>query len=914
MDPNFLRSNKPPYNNNNYNHHHNNNNHNNHKTTFSKFATFPNDYIHPSFSASYHRKYHGLLQCDIESETPSIIVENMNVYVVQNDIRRKVHESFISHYWSLIQMAKPHNNNQEFTEEKQVEFPIQIFVNYALDNKSIAHVITYEIWIDPTSFGVYMQTYGTFPFEVSFTQLLRRMLSKCDGVQCFPSISKISDMEYKMLLEICPKIPHWKSDTPLFRHQLESFYWMYKLEQNILEKSAVITISPQTVPILNTGYVYNRECDLLIHNQVEATTAIPIRGGILADVTGSGKTAVALALILATLNCAPHDQLMKPVEDQIYFRSQATLIITPSNLSPQWLEEIHKFVEADQLKIVILTNMREFKKINLQKLLEADIVLTTDSFLNSKRYLDEVSYQTKLLIKFPFMENDMDTVYTLAWRIAVNKKKPGFEQDYFIPLESIRWKRIIMDEIHMYMKKSLLHLTGCFCWGLTGTPMIQRGDILSNYVNFISQAPTFWVPSYLQFLLEKCFHRFEGLELDPIEKHLHLIEHSTREKQLLKCCQEDLTPEKMIQLCSYFHLVDVDDMDQKIQLMTIEDIIKKVQKDKRYKIRDLESKIKYHDLAIQSVGDKIEESKEEMKKLHKHTQPPPESFPIETKTLSTIDTSNLVLLNDLHHHARDMIKGRQKRHERMVLRQAQLVQEKNSLEKSMGYFEAKVSDVKTQPLENCPICLSYAANVITQCGHLFCRACIIKCLKRKYQCPLCKHPVSPTDAHEIKLDHGGGQVYDKEKKEKVLRYGTKLTKLLELVKHIIQLNEKVVIYVQWSPLMNSIREMFREQKIPVGMIFGNSLCQNAAIKKFKATQDNSFNVLLSSVDNVGLDLVDANHLIFAHALVGEEYVVKAMEDQAISRIQRTGQTKKVHVYWLITRGTIEEQTYLQSRV
>jgi SNF2 family DNA or RNA helicase len=84
-----------------------------------------------------------------------------------------------------------------------------------------------------------------------------------------------------------------------------------------------------------------------------------------------------------------------------------------------------------------------------------------------------------------------------------------------------------------------------------------------------------------------------------------------------------------------------------------------------------------------------------------------------------------------------------------------------------------------------------------------------------------------------------------------------------------------------------------------------------AIKKFKTT---SMNVLLGSIDNTGLDLVNANHLIFVHALTGEDYMVKAAEDQAIARIQRTGQTKKVHVYWLITRGTIEEQIYLQTRV
>ena len=124
------------------------------------------------------------------------------------------------------------------------------------------------------------------------------------------------------------------------------------------------------------------------------------------------------------------------------------------------------------------------------------------------------------------------------------------------------------------------------------------------------------------------------------------------------------------------------------------------------------------------------------------------------------------------------------------------------------------------------------------------------------------------------------------------------------------------MFVQWTCLLNSIKEMLQECNIPVSILQGNTVCQNAALKKFKLIADNpqATSILLSSVNNTGLDLVNANHLIFVHSLVGEDYMIKAMEDQAIARIHRTGQTKQVHVYWMITRGTIEEQTYLATRV
>ena len=260
---------------------------------------------------------------------------------------------------------------------------------------------------------------------------------------------------------------------------------------------------------------------------------------------------------------------------------------------------------------------------------------------------------------------------------------------------------------------------------------------------------------------------------------------------------------------------------------------------------------------------------------------------------------------------RDVIRSRKRRLERMIKRRDQLLDEKRKVERSMGFFESKVDGVKQQQFnhEQCPICMAQPANVITQCGHMFCRACIVKCLKKKYQCPLCKTTITPTDAHEIKVD-GREQPPTKEIEEKVLRYGTKLTRILDLVRKIMDQREKVVLFVQWTPLINCIKEMFRECKIDIGVMAGNVMQQNAALKKFKT---GNISVLMGSVDNTGLDLVNANHLIFVHALFGEEYVVKSLEDQAIARIHRNGQTRKVHIYWFISRSTIEEDIYLHPR-
>ena len=911
-----------------------------------------------------------------------------------------IDENFLVHNWSLIQMAK------EYTLKNC--FPLRIILNYVIDQHSSAQIISYEIWIDQEKFIYYMKTRGTFPYEGYFTYLLRCMLADCGGTDNFNLVKKINDSEYQFLLDTTPSLPHWNQKFPLFRHQLESFNWMTRLEQQIIENMAEIKVNQVCSPILKTGYYYYNQYDLMIPTKMTDLMSVPIRGGILADITGSGKTAIVLALILSSMNdsLAGIPQGQSPVEiieEQIYFKSRATLVVVPNNLSQQWIQEIHKFTDVKNLKIITILDARQYKKISLQALLQADIVMITDTFLFSKRYHLEMSNQVKKIMKTSFqhpiespapsgplehaiedknddlefkndppLHEDDEATKLLAWRIASNCQHPGFEQDYYIPLESIKWKRIVIDEIHMFFThhkqndknlvfQNLTNLRSKVYWGLTGTPMTQKSEIMQQYVYFLCKYwihfPRYWVPDFLQNLMDQCFHRFEDLDLPPMEKHLYLIEHSEREKQLLKCCQDDLGPEKMIQLCSYFNLSEVKDINQKIQLSTIENIIYKVKKEKNKKIKDLDSKIKYHELAIQSLKSKIEESNQEIQRLGREDQIVKDENALEATQeekhkdydFEVYDITNMeqLIFHDLK-DARDTIKGRKRRLERLMRRKDQLKYEQLSVMKSISYFEtqathfkknntelkessdttvssptvspvlssvssssASVSSSSVNSAQQCPICFIQPANVITQCGHLFCRGCLIRCLKQKHQCPICKIKVHPSDAHEIKLDLSRKWIDKHKYQEKILRYGSKFTKLLELIAKITESREKIVLYIQWPALMNSVYTLLKENHIDACMIHGNTSCQNMAIRKFKTSDTN---VLLGSIDNTGLDLVDANHLIFVHALTGEDYMVKAIEDQAMARIQRTGQKRGVHIYWLITRGTIEEQIYLQTRV
>ena len=92
-------------------------------------------------------------------------------------------------------------------------------------------------------------------------------------------------------------------------------------------------------------------------------------------------------------------------------------------------------------------------------------------------------------------------------------------------------------------------------------------------------------------------------------------------------------------------------------------------------------------------------------------------------------------------------------------------------------------------------------------------------------------------------------------------------------------------------------------------ITGNTNMRNAAVSRM---QCGDADVLIMSLESStsGLNLIEANHVIFAHALVGVDPTVRnARISQSIARVYRLGQTKPVTVHWFITKDTDEEALY-----
>ena len=51
----------------------------------------------------------------------------------------------------------------------------------------------------------------------------------------------------------------------------------------------------------------------------------------------------------------------------------------------------------------------------------------------------------------------------------------------------------------------------------------------------------------------------------------------------------------------------------------------------------------------------------------------------------------------------------------------------------------------------CPVCMDSIARpvTVTKCGHMFCKGCIVSCIKAHHRCPICNKKLTQRDHHPL---------------------------------------------------------------------------------------------------------------------------------------------------------------------
>ncbi len=140
------------------------------------------------------------------------------------------------------------------------------------------------------------------------------------------------------------------------------------------------------------------------------------------------------------------------------------------------------------------------------------------------------------------------------------------------------------------------------------------------------------------------------------------------------------------------------------------------------------------------------------------------------------------------------------------------------------------------------------------------------------------------------------------------RYGTKLQKLVVLI-HIIPKDQRVLVFLQWEDLAGKVSESLTAGKIPHVTLSGSTKAKANTLDRFQNSDADIARVLLLKMSDstaAGSNLYTANHAIFLGPLFIyslEKY--EAGETQAIGRVRRYGQEKKVHIHRLLALDTID---------
>ncbi len=129
--------------------------------------------------------------------------------------------------------------------------------------------------------------------------------------------------------------------------------------------------------------------------------------------------------------------------------------------------------------------------------------------------------------------------------------------------------------------------------------------------------------------------------------------------------------------------------------------------------------------------------------------------------------------------------------------------------------------------------------------------------------------------------------------------------LIQLLETIIEADEKVLIFTQYTQMGDILEEIIKKELFTEPLYLKGSLSKNkrdALIESFDNDKEKKIFILSLKAGGVGLNLTKANNVIHY-----DLWFNPAVENQATDRAFRIGQKKNVNVFRFITQNSFEEK-------
>ncbi|XP_072036001.1 LOW QUALITY PROTEIN: E3 ubiquitin-protein ligase SHPRH-like [Amphiura filiformis] len=268
-----------------------------------------------------------------------------------------------------------------------------------------------------------------------------------------------------------------------------------------------------------------------------------------------------------TVYLCPHCCIaLKPVS------SKATLIVSPTAICHQWVDEINRHINNASLRVLVYRGVKKHGFLQPRALANHDIVITTYDTLRQ-----EINY-----VDLPHTNSDTGRRLRHAKRYMAVPS----------PLPAVDWWRICLDEAQMVecptakVAEMALRLTGVNRWCVTGTPIQRDLDDLYGLFLFLGVEP-YWVKKWWDQMLYKPYCRgnqkpmkqvladvlwrsakkdvIQQIDIPPQTEQVHWLKFSPVEAHFYKRKHEDCTQD-------FSHVVNRLHMESNVKLNKLDKV------------------------------------------------------------------------------------------------------------------------------------------------------------------------------------------------------------------------------------------------------------------------------------------------------------------------------------------------------
>ena len=283
-------------------------------------------------------------------------------------------------------------------------------------------------------------------------------------------------------LEVSPRIRHSLPETSLYPFQERAVDWLLRREGVAFSSSGVLEPFVETSPPASFRPAqdalgkccYISQLRGMIVNDLgaaQADTLQTLRGGILAEEMGLGKTVELIALMSHHKRDIPEGDYFDAYTGVHVKPSGATLIITPPSILEQWISELQ--MHAPELKVFHYKGLpapsapkKDHASATVEHLLKFDVIVTTYPVLSR-----EIHHATP----------PPDRSFRHGKR---HKRRAS-------PLVGISWWRVCLDEAQMVESgvsqaaRVARIIPRCNAWAVSGTPLRKDVQDLRGLLIFL---------------------------------------------------------------------------------------------------------------------------------------------------------------------------------------------------------------------------------------------------------------------------------------------------------------------------------------------------------------------------------------------------------------------------------------------